>query len=265
MNGVFREIGKRLEEAFRLKTSPLAAYGSETIPEGGMHLSKVNRCLAVTLYRMATERDVKTIYLGADQQEGTCLGGLTQMGFIHRPETIKYFVSTGKEDVMGGAAEYLKSSPEVVERTIQAVGEVTPPGRYLVVQACDALPEINPGLRSICCFGTAEQIRNLVALVHFDRTDPFSPVIVLWGSACATLITYPAGMAAYAPRDTAFMGPRDPTQNHTIPPTPWPWVFQQRWQLEWLGILTDRLWCGGLRWHSRSIEKRALYWIWVDN
>ena len=207
MNGVFREIGRRLMEAFSLKASPLAIYGSETIPEGGVHLSAVSRCLAVAMYRIATEREVKTIYLGADRQEGCCPGGLTQMGFILRPEHIKYFISTGKEGVLGGAAEYLKSSPEVVERTIQAVGEVTPPGRYLVVQACDALPEINPGLRSICCFGTAEQIRNLVALVHFDRTDPFSPVIVPWGSACATLIAYPAGMAACAPRDTAFMGP----------------------------------------------------------
>jgi hypothetical protein len=58
----------------------------------------------------------------------------------------------------------------------------------------------------------------MAALVHFDREDPFSPVIVPWGSACSTYITFPAGMAEGTPKDTAFMGPQDPTQNHSLPP-----------------------------------------------
>jgi hypothetical protein len=58
----------------------------------------------------------------------------------------------------------------------------------------------------------------MAALIHFDRDDPFSPVIVPWGSACSTYITFPAGLADYTPRDTAFMGPQDPTQNHSLPP-----------------------------------------------
>lgn len=99
-----------------------------------------------------------------------------------------------------------------------ALGKITPPGTYLIVQACDSLPEKDPGIRSICCFGTAEQIRNMAALIHFDRDDPFLPVIVPWGPSCSTLITYPAGMAEHAPKNSAFVGPQDPTQNHTLPP-----------------------------------------------
>jgi hypothetical protein len=86
------------------------------------------------------------------------------------------------------------------------------------VQACEALPDTGPAVRSLCCFGTGEQIRNMAALVHFDRDDPFSPVIVPWGSSCSTFITFPAGLAENTPRDTAFMGPQDPTQNHSLPP-----------------------------------------------
>jgi hypothetical protein len=106
----------------------------------------------------------------------------------------------------------------MVEKSFKAVGKITPPGTYLVVQACEAVPEIDPGVRSICCFGSAEQIRNMAALVHFDRDDPFSPVVVPWGPSCATYITYPAGMAEHAPKNTAFLGPQDPTQNGSIPP-----------------------------------------------
>lgn len=140
------------------------------------------------------------------------------MGLAPESEDIKFFVSTGRKDVRGGAAEFLKSGPEKVEACFRAMGKVSPPGKYLIVSACDALPDDSPDVRSICCFGNAEQIRNVAALVHFDRDDPFSPVIVPWGPSCATFISYPAGMAENAPKNTAFMGPQDPTQNHSLPP-----------------------------------------------
>jgi hypothetical protein len=214
----FKDIGEKLAVAFRLKTRPLVVYGSETPPGGATHLPDVNRCFAVSLFRMATERNISAIYVSAESREGCCVGGLAHMGFHPEPDEIKYFVSTGRKDVRGGAAEYLKSGPERVERCFKALGSVTPPGKFLIVQACDTLPDRVPGIRSICCFGTAEQIRNMAALVHFDRDDPFSPVIVPWGPSCSTFITYPAGMAEKAPENTAFMGPQDPTQNRNLPP-----------------------------------------------
>jgi hypothetical protein len=214
----FREFAKRLATAFRLETRPLAVYGSETLPSGTVHLSDVNRCFAVSLYKMATETDASALYVSADTQEGCCLGGLYHVGYIPVPDEIKYFVSTGKKDVRDGAAEYLKANPELVEQCTAAAGPIYPPGKYLIVQACETLSDPEPAIRSLCCFGTAEQIRNMAALVHFDRNDPFSPVIVPWGSACSTYITFPAGLADKTPHDTAFMGPQDPTQNHSLPP-----------------------------------------------
>jgi hypothetical protein len=214
----FREIGQQLAAAFRLNTRPLAVYGSDVLPQGVPRLAEVNRCFAVSLYRMASDTDVSAIYISADTSEGCCPGGLYHTGYIPVPDDIKYFVSTGRKDIRGGAAEFLKASPELVERCTLAAGPIHPPGKYLIVQACETLPDTGLAVRSLCCFGNGEQIRNMAALIHFDRDDPFSPVIVPGGSACSTYITFPAGLAENTPRDTAFMGPEDPTQNHSLPP-----------------------------------------------
>lgn len=214
----FKEIGRRLATAFRLATRPLAVYGSETLPAGIVHLPDINRCFAVSLYTMATEKEPSALYVSADSKEHCCPGGIAHTGYHPIPEGIRYFVSTGREDFRNGAAEYLKASPEITERCFKALGTITPPGKYLIVQACETLSDRNPGIRSLCFFGNAEQIRNMAALVHFDREDPFSPVIVPWGPSCSTFITYPAGMAENAPKNTAFMGPQDPTQNKSLPP-----------------------------------------------
>jgi len=181
-------------------------------------MTEVNRCFAVSMYWMATGNEVSATYVSADTSEGCCLGGLYHVGYSPVPDEIKYFVSTGRKDFRGGVAEYMKVDPKLVERCMLAAGPIHPPGKYLVVQACETLPDPGPSIRSLCCFGTAEQMRNMATLIHFDRDDPFSPVIVPWGSACSTYITFPAGLAAKTPRDTAFMGPQDPTQNHFLPP-----------------------------------------------
>ncbi|MBP1928136.1 hypothetical protein J2741_000683 [Methanolinea mesophila] len=214
----FREIGDRLVSAFGFTARPLAVYGSDTKPAGAVHLPAVNRCIAMSMFRMATEHGVDAVYMSGDEPEGCCMGGLTHMGFIATPEDIKYFVSTGRADIRGGAAEFLKADPGLVERSFAAEGTITPPGRYLIIRSCDTLDGKDPGVRSICCFGNAEEIRNLAALVHFDRDDPFTAVVVPWGPSCSTYISYPAGMASKAPQDTAFMGPQDPTQNYAFPP-----------------------------------------------
>ena len=213
----FREIGNRLVSAFGFTVRPLVVYGADTRPAGVVHLSAVNRCIAVSMFRIAAKKEVDAVYISGDEPEGCCMGGLSHMGFITPPDEIKYFVSTGKADVRGGAAEFLKASPDLAERSFAAEGTITPPGKYLVIRSCDSLPEKEPGIRSICCFGNAEQIRNLAALVHFSRDDPFSPVIVPWGPSCSTYVSYPAGMAARAPKHTAFLGPQDPTQNYAFP------------------------------------------------
>lgn len=213
-----KEIARNLTSAFHLTRKPLAVFGASHIPDNAVHLSLVNRCLAVSMYTMAASGSPAAFFISGDEHEGCCPGGLSHTGFTEKPEYIRYFVSTGRKDIRGGAAEFLKASPGLVDHSFRALGKITPPGRYLVVQLCETLPDPEPAIRSICCFGNAEQVRNLAALVHFDREDPFSPVIVPWGPSCSTFITYPAGLAEHAPGNTAFMGPQDPTQNHSLPP-----------------------------------------------
>jgi hypothetical protein len=50
--------------------------------------------------------------------------GLYHVEYIPVPDEIKYFVSTGRKDVRGGAAEYLKADPELVERCTVVAGPI---------------------------------------------------------------------------------------------------------------------------------------------
>jgi hypothetical protein len=213
-----RIIGKKIAEACRLATEPLAVYGSDSVPEGAVHLPVIDRCIAAAMVKMATGKGPSAFYFGGDAKAGCCPGGLSHTGYIERPPAISFFVSTGNPGIRDAPAEYLKASPDLVDRCFEAEGKITPPGKYLVVQTCASVPDAVTHVKAISCFGTAEQIRNLAALVHFDRADPFSPVIVPWGPACATIVTYPAGIAENAPAESAFMGPQDPTLNRSLPP-----------------------------------------------
>ena len=130
------------------------------------------------LSRIAKGDEESTAYVSVDTSRGCSPGGIAHMGFSPEREETMYFVSTGRKDVRGGAAEYLKSGPEKVTACFRTMGKVTPPVNYQVISTCDALPERCPDIRSVCRFGTAEQIRNMAAFVHFYRDDLFSPVIV---------------------------------------------------------------------------------------
>ncbi|WP_342676279.1 DUF169 domain-containing protein [Methanofollis sp. UBA420] len=214
----FSLIGERFSDAFRLSAEPLVVCGAEGVPVDAVPLPSVHRCIAVAAIRMAFGKiDAPALYLSEDVKTGCCPGGLAHMGFSGRSDDISWFVSTGHPDVRGGAAEYLKADPELVDACFARAGPVSPPGRYLVIRPCRTVPD-DAAVSSLCLFGTAEEVRNIAALVHFDRADPFSPVIAPWGPACATFVSYPAGMAAGAPHDSAFIGPTDPTVNHALPP-----------------------------------------------
>ncbi len=212
-----RELGRMIASAFRLKTRPLAVYGSQNPPSDAVPLPSVHRCIAVTMVHMAMNDGPQAVYIGNDVRQGCCPGGLSHTGYIMRPPALSWFVSTGRPGVPDAPAEYLKAGPELVDACFDAIGPVTPAGPYLVIRTCESVADNETGVRAISCFGNAEQIRNMAALVHFDLAEPFFPVLVPWGPACDTLVTFPAGMAAGAPRDSAFMGPQDPTVNHALP------------------------------------------------
>lgn len=211
------EIGSKLAQAGRLKTKPLCVYGSEKIPKGVVASASVSSCVARAIFTLAFREKTPPIYVSAEMRETCCAGGLAQFGFTELNPGIKYFVSTGWKGFRNGAAEFLTASPDLFEENRKLMGKITPPGKYLVIRPCADLVSEDPGVRSVLCFGIAEQIRNLCSLVQFRSRDPFREIIVPQGASCASFVSYAAGMVENAPANAVYVGPCDPTGNVWFP------------------------------------------------
>ena len=216
-NNSIKEIGNSLKKAGKLNTHPLAVYSLETVPENAEPICSLDRCVAKAIFEAAANDKTPSLYIGKDTLKGCCPGAMTYLGFTKPLKFIKYFVSTGSEKFRDGEAEYLKASPEYVEGFLESIGEIKELGKYLVIGRCDEVNE-DIKVKSILCFGNGEQIRNLSSLIHFRTKNPFNSINMPFGPACATFITYPAGMAEKTPKETAFIGPVDPTGNVWFPP-----------------------------------------------
>jgi hypothetical protein len=211
-----KQIGEKIQTAARLKAKPLCVYGSETVPTGAVKISTLHRCLPRAIFTAANQKEPPILYFGKDAMAGCCPGGTGWTGYGKTAPMLKYFVSTGNPKYRNGEAEYLKANPRTVVESKEAMGKIKPLGTFTVVQACSDLT-VDPGVKSVICFGNAEQIRNLCSLIHFRRVDPFCTVSAAWGPTCATLITYPAGLAEKTPSNMAYLGPTDPTGNTWFP------------------------------------------------
>ena len=211
------EIGKKLAQAGSLNARPLCVYGSDEIPSGILPSTSLFSCVAKAIVTVALKDETPGICVAAKMPERCCAGGLAHFGFTEFDPGIKYFVSTGSKGFRNGAAEFLRATPELVEENRKLAGTITPLGKYMVIRPCTDLINGDPGVRSILCFGIAEQIRNMCSLVHFRSRDPFREILVPQGAACASFVTYAAGMAENAPADAVFLGPCDPTGNSWFP------------------------------------------------
>jgi len=211
------EIGKKLSLAGRLNSRPLCVYGSKIIPTGVAPSTSVSSCVARAIVTVAFRDKTPPIYVAAAMPESCCPGGLAHLGFIKFNPGIKYFVSTGSREYRNGQAEFLRASPELVEENHRLMGKITPLGEYVIIRPCADLTNEDPGVRSVLCFGTAEQIRNMVSLVHFRSLDAFHDALVPQGAACASFVSYAAGLVEKAPPDAVFVGPSDPTGNKWFP------------------------------------------------
>ncbi len=211
-----KELGRKLTEAGRLKLRPLCVYGTDKIPEGAVPSHTVDRCIAKAVYTSALYEDTPPLYMEATHEK-CCPGGMVWTGLAEPNPMLKYFVTVGTPEFRGGTAEHLKASPELFEESYKRAGKITPPGKYTVIGPCtDNIS--SETIRSLILFAGSEQIRNLCGLAQFNSSDPFFKTLIPWGPACATLITYPAGMAENALKDSAYVGPTDPTGNLWLPP-----------------------------------------------
>ncbi len=210
------ELGEKLAGAGRLKLRPLCVYGADAVPPGAVPSQEVDRCIAKAVYTAALHEQTPALYIEA-AHEACCMGGRVWMGFTEPHPKLKYFVTVGAPDFRGGAAEHLKATPELFDENKRRGGKITPPGRFVVIGPCGADVPADK-VRSLVLFGGCEQVRNLCALAQFNSPDPFCRAIIPWGASCSTMITYPAGLAANAPRDSVYVGPTDPTGNVWFPP-----------------------------------------------
>lgn len=211
-----KELGEALIKAGRLKTKPLCVYGADEPPLGGIPIGKVHRCIPHAIMGLAI-KDHPPVYISNESLRGCCPGGQTWLGYTPFSPDLKHFISYGSPSFRNGAAEYLKASPELVGASWERVGRIAPLSNVLIITTTEKAP-VDVEVRSVLLFGDGEQVRNLCALNHFCTSDVFGSVLMPWGPTCATFITYPAGLAEKAPKDTLFVGPVDPTSNEWFPP-----------------------------------------------
>lgn len=210
-----KEIGIKLKQAGRLETTPLCIYGSESIPEKGIPIQKLNRCIANAIFNLSLREDIQAIYIGNNMLEGCCPGGQAWFGYKSFAPQLNYFISTGSKDFRGGAAEFLLANPDLAKQQLNAVGKITPLGKYTVIQKSDSIDGEDINIKGFLCFGHSEQIRNLCSLAYFQPEHGFL-VKMPWGPSCASFITYPAGLAN-EPKNSIIIGPTDPTGNYWFP------------------------------------------------
>lgn len=212
-----REVGDKLKKAARLRTRPLCVYGADLPPRGTVPLNVISTCVAEAAFICSSDRSVPGFYVSKVGRTGCCPGGQAYLGFSGVPEYVRYFVSTGSGGHRGGAAEYLRASPELVDESWRRHGRVLNEDKHLIVCPCSDVTDDSTPVRSVLLFGKAQQIRNLCSLFHFRSSDTVSGILMPWGASCASFITYPAGMFERGPRDSAIIGPSDPTGNKWFP------------------------------------------------
>jgi hypothetical protein len=213
-----REIADTIAGAMNLETKLVCAYGSHQIPEKGIRSSSISDCVASAIYQIAAGMINHPLYAGDEpgQLFCRCIGGPAWFGFGPFDPRLTGMMATGSKDMEDCAPKYLKESKTVAYISYQTVGVIAPMGRYVVMRSCHDMSE-DPGVRCVACFATAAQIRDLCALAHFQRCDVFDAISIPWGPACATMVTYPAGMAENASADRIYAGPTDPSSKEWLP------------------------------------------------
>ena len=192
------EIGSRLMSAGRLERQPLCVYSTDQVPQGAIHISKVDRCVSHAMLVIARE-DGPAVFLGEEHLGGCCPGGQYWLGYVPYHYGLSFFISNGSPTYRNGAAEHLKRDPDITMSSIANVG--SSPAEQVhrdgAVQPGGAM--VRP--LSILCFGRAENARNLIALAQFGSDDTFRTCVSPWGPACSSMITYASGMAERPPKE----------------------------------------------------------------
>lgn len=195
-------INETLLKAGRLKHRVIGVFATDNPPKDA---KPVSGCIAKAIFNMAMSKDASPVYTGGETLSEGCWAMPFWTGYKPMPDIVNNILSNGAGT--GRKGLYLKDTPEICKRSLDNMGEITPPSSYITVAACDGAEVQEGKLLSLICFGNSEQIRILSGLVHFSSDNIFTSVVAAWGSGCANFITFPGGMAASCPKDTAFISP----------------------------------------------------------
>lgn len=210
-------IGEILADLVKMETIPLCVYGSDLLPKNAVKSSLLGDCLAENIYQIAKGRIKGPVYAGVEQDRAfcRCIGGPAWFGFEGFDPRLPSLISAVlKDDELTG--KRLKESEEIAYETLREIGNVRSPGRYVMISRCDDLQN-DPGVRCIICFASPGKIMDLCALAHFGSHEALNLISIPWGPACATLITYPAGMTGNGYSSRIFIGPTDPSSRQWLP------------------------------------------------
>jgi hypothetical protein len=170
------------------------------------------------MYKIATGMVNDPVYIGDETGQifCRCIGGPAWFGYGTFDPRLAGLMAAGSKNMPNGDPKYLKQNEGVAFETYKSLGRIEPLGKYAVIRRCEDMHE-DPGVKCFICFATGEQMRDLCGLAHFRSRDVFDLVSVPWGPACATLVTYPAGMAEKALSDRIYVGPTDPSAREWMP------------------------------------------------
>jgi len=217
VSSTIKSINETLTKTGRLTHRIIGVYATDAKPAGAVTTAKVitngGPCLAKALFKMASRRDTPAIYISEDAARESCFGAMAWFGFTAFPLRAELMFAS---DAPGEGSMCIKQTTAMAKATLDDMGRFTPPGKYVVMQALDEIDD-RADLKSVLCFGNAEQIRTLGGLVHFSESKAFTPIIAPWGSGCVNFVAFPAGMASGCPKDTAILSPFVPEGNKWFP------------------------------------------------
>lgn len=218
MNISVGNIHEKLMKTGPLKHRIIGVFGCDERPADAVTVGSVIKngtpCLAKALFKMSSQPNVPPIYVSRDAAQETCPGVLMWFGFVEFPPMIEQMFTSDSPDT---DSLCIKHNTELCTATFRDMGQFTPAGKYIVLRPIDGTDDGPGRLKSVLCFGDAQQIRNLGALVHYGAPKAFTPIMAPWGSGCSTFAGFPAGMASNAPKNTAFLSPVIPEANSWLP------------------------------------------------
>ncbi|MHA1271469.1 MAG: DUF169 domain-containing protein [Candidatus Helarchaeota archaeon] len=208
------EIDKSFRKYMHLKYKPLGIYFSKEIPPGKVRFQGrlFGRCIVGHVFKASKKGCISIIKSGAG-----CPGGQFWSGFSKKlPRGWAYFITHGREDILGGRAEHFKKNTKIAIKVVKDPGPLKLPNgiNYIIYQRLGKIPD-KQKIEYILFFLNPKEMAKFISLVNYARHCPYM-VRAPAGSGCMSLLCFPLKMEEY-PIPDAVMGIWDCFARNNIP------------------------------------------------